>query len=214
METELFNIFDDHKQQIGVATRAEVHRIGYWHETFHCWFVAREDGEDFLYMQIRSDHKKDYPSLFDITAAGHLLAHETVQDGVREVREEIGINVSIDELVSLGDLDYCVTRDELIDREIAHVYLYESDLTFDDFTLQIEEVSGMLKVRFKEFEALWRNLQDEIFVEGFSVDQLGSRVFFVENAGKERFVPHEQSYYEAVLDLIKAYLLASRSKLS
>jgi hypothetical protein len=62
METEQLKIFDENRNPIGVASREDVHRLGYWHETFHCWFV-------------------------DITAAGHLMADESVEDGVREIKE-------------------------------------------------------------------------------------------------------------------------------
>ncbi|MCR8632040.1 NUDIX hydrolase [Paenibacillus radicis (ex Xue et al. 2023)] len=191
---------------MGVATRSEVHKIGYWHETFHCWFIYKEAGQDYIYLQIRSDTKKDYPSLFDITAAGHILAHETIEDGVREVREEIGINVSITELISLGVINYCVKRKELIDKELAHVYLFESKNSFDDFTLQKEEVSGIIKANFNEFHSLWKNDIDEINIEGFVIDELGNRVCFDENVGKDRFVPHEESYYDKVLSLIYSHL--------
>lgn len=102
METELIKIFDDDGTSIGVATREEVHKKGYWHETFHCWFISREKGVDYLFFQLRSKEKKDYPNLLDIAAAGHILAHETVKDGIKEVNEEIGIDVTWDELISLG----------------------------------------------------------------------------------------------------------------
>lgn len=90
MELELLKIFGDDRNQIGVASRKDVHRLGYWHEAFHCWFVSNEKGIDYIYLQLRSNSKKDYPNLLDITAAGHLLANETVRDGVREIKEEIG----------------------------------------------------------------------------------------------------------------------------
>ncbi|WP_345893255.1 NUDIX hydrolase [Ferdinandcohnia quinoae] len=107
MGNEYFKIFDDDRNEIGVASRSDVHRLGHWHETFHCWFVTKDEGTDYLLLQLRSDTKQDYPNLFDITAAGHLLADETVQDGVREIKEEIGIDVSYTDLVSLGIIDYC-----------------------------------------------------------------------------------------------------------
>ncbi|MFD0710518.1 NUDIX domain-containing protein [Paenibacillus sp. GCM10027626] len=208
MENELLQIFDENHRPIGTATRSEVHKAGYWHETFHCWFISREAGEAYIFLQIRSDLKKDYPSLYDITAAGHILAHETIADGVREVREEIGIDVTINDLVSLGVMNYCVLSEEIRDKELAHVFLYETNntLTFDDFTLQKEEVAGMIRVNLKDFFALWNHVQEEVRVEGFVIDEAGEKVFFSENAGKDRFVPHEQAYYEHVLEAILVYL--------
>lgn len=92
MDTERLNIFDKKRVHIGTATRGEVHRRGYWHESIHCWFVSREEDDDYIFLQLRSEHKKDYPNLQDIT--GYLLAHETIADGIREVKEETGIEVS------------------------------------------------------------------------------------------------------------------------
>lgn len=97
--SERLKIFDEDRFQIGIATRDEVHRFGFWHETFHCWFVSEEAGTYYIYLQLRSATKKDYPNLLDITAAGHLLADETVQDGIREIKEEIGIDLTIEDLI-------------------------------------------------------------------------------------------------------------------
>ncbi|WP_408006232.1 hypothetical protein ACJROX_16110 [Pseudalkalibacillus sp. A8] len=44
MESELLNIYDDDRKLLGVATREEVHRLGYWHDTFHCWLISSNDG--------------------------------------------------------------------------------------------------------------------------------------------------------------------------
>jgi isopentenyldiphosphate isomerase len=124
LETELIKTFDENGKETGVATREEVHKKGHWHETFHCWFVSREQEKDYIFFQLRSDIKKDYPNLFDITAAGHILAHESIQAGVREVTEEVGIHVSFLDLVPLGVIKYRIEREDLIDNEIAYVFLY------------------------------------------------------------------------------------------
>jgi isopentenyldiphosphate isomerase len=203
MENEMLKIFDQNRHQIGTATREEVHRLGHWHEAFHCWFVNREEGIDYIYLQLRSDMKKDYPNLLDITAAGHLLAQETVLDGIREIKEEIGIDVSIDELESVGVLNYCVVKENFIDKELANVFLYRYNNTFEEFTLQKEEVSGMLKAEFDDFYELWIGDLKKISVKGFKIDRGGNRVLVDKIVERSQFVPHGISFYQSVVKLIK-----------
>ncbi|HZG15843.1 MAG TPA: NUDIX domain-containing protein [Candidatus Bathyarchaeia archaeon] len=206
MELELLNIFDQDRNHVGVATRGEVHRIGHWHEVFHCWFVGREDERDYIYLQLRSPLKKDYPNLLDITAAGHLLADETVQDGVREIQEELGIDVAFEELVSLGILDYCVINEKMIDKEFSHVFLYEYHGTFDDFCLQKEEVSGIVRVMFDEFCELLTGTKEEIRITGFTTNENKEKTWIDTVVGKSKFVTHDPSYYQNVITLIGWHL--------
>ncbi|MFF5397152.1 NUDIX domain-containing protein [Peribacillus butanolivorans] len=206
MENEMLKVFNADRKQIGVATREEVHKIGYWHEVFHCWFVSREAGVDYLYLQHRCAMKKDYPNLLDITAAGHLLAHETIYDGVREIKEEIGIDVSFTELVPLGIIEYHVTKENFIDKELANVFLYESTQCFSDFTLQKEEVSGMVKVELDDFEGLWDGTKEEVNIQGFEINQDDHRMMIDQYVGRDKFVPHDISYYKSIIRLIRENL--------
>ncbi|TDL80561.1 NUDIX hydrolase [Peribacillus frigoritolerans] len=203
MEQEVLRIFDENQNPIGTASRAEVHKIGHWHETFHCWFAGIENDRVYLYFQLRSKEKKDYPNLFDITAAGHILAHETIEDGTREVEEEIGIHVSFSELVLLDVMKYCVSQTDLNDNEIAHVYFYPFNLSFEAFTLQKEEVSGMVRADLHSFRELISSRRSSLLVEGFEVDQDDTRRTIQTEVDKTGFVPHEDAYYERVLDLIE-----------
>ncbi|WP_107840072.1 NUDIX hydrolase [Metasolibacillus meyeri] len=104
MDSELLKVFDRNGAHIGTATRAEVHSKGLWHETFHCWFVSKEKNNYFLHFQLRSAEKRDYPNLLDISAAGHINAAESVVDGIREVYEELGVDVAIEDLIYIGTL--------------------------------------------------------------------------------------------------------------
>ncbi|GLB61882.1 NUDIX hydrolase [Cytobacillus sp. NCCP-133] len=162
METELLNIFDEGRKQIGVASREEVHKKGYWHETFHCWFIQRDNDKNYIYFQNRSKDKKDYPDLLDITAAGHLLSHESVMDGIREVEEELGISVAFEELVPLGVIDYSAEKKNFIDKELAHVFLYRCHHLLDEFYPQLEEVSGIVRIPLEDFYELWFNGKESI----------------------------------------------------
>jgi len=210
MNSELINIFNEQREPIGVATREDVHTYGYWHEVFHCWFLSQTDNTDYIYLQLRSDNKKDYPNLLDITAAGHLLCNETVEDGIREIKEEIGIDVSHSELISLGIFDYIVARDAFIDKELAHVYVHRFSGSFDEFTLQIEEVSGIFIARFSDFYELWMNRKQEIDIQGFVLDGEGNRIYTNKAVGKEQFVPHEEAFYQVIVDRMKEILEDNR----
>lgn len=201
-EQEKLKIFNEQGNQIGVATREEVHKSGYWHEAFHCWFVQKENDVHYVYLQLRSKDKKDYPNLLDITAAGHLLANETVEDGVREIKEEIGIDVSFDSITSLETIKYCATKENFIDNELAHVYMYQFNRSFDDFVLQKEEVSGMVRTELTNFYQLWLREIEEVRVEGFEIMEDGEKVLVDKMVTKEMFVPHEQEYYKMVLNLM------------
>ncbi|MGF6949082.1 isopentenyldiphosphate isomerase [Neobacillus sp. B4I6] len=203
MENEQLKIFDEYRNQIGVATRADVHRLGYWQEAFHCWFISKEKGADYLYLQLRSDTKKDYPNLLDITAAGHLLDNETVQEGVREIKEEVGIDISFQELIPLGIIAYCVIEENFIDKELANVFLYKSEKSFDDFTLQEEEVAGIVKVEFNHFVELWFGERETIRIRGFKIKQDGNKTLIDENVGRDKFVPHQLKFYKTVIQRIK-----------
>ncbi|MFP7485068.1 NUDIX hydrolase [Priestia filamentosa] len=199
MKEEYLKIFDENQVHIGEKTRDEVHKKGYWHETFHCWFVSEYEGEIYLYFQIRSKEKKDYPNLLDITAAGHLLAHETVMDGIREVEEELGVEVAFNNLLSLGVIPYSVTLPHFIDKELAHVFVYKTQHTFEGYTLQQEEVSGLVRAKLSSVVELWLGQTDSIDVEGFQIHQKGEKTPINKAFYWEEFVQHKPFYYERII---------------
>lgn len=104
-----------------------------------------------------------------------MLADETVEDGVREIKEELGIDVAFEKLIKLGVVDYSVVQEDFIDKELANVFLYKSTNDLDDFTLQVEEVSGIVKATFFDFSQLWFGAVDEIEISGFEIKDDGKK---------------------------------------
>lgn len=76
--TERVAIFDENYNKIGEALRDEVHACGYWHAVFHCWVIEKWNNEWLIYLQLRSEHKKDYLSQFDISAASFVVLDNRV----------------------------------------------------------------------------------------------------------------------------------------
>ena len=125
MVVERLKVFDENYRYVCDETREKVHKKGLWHETFHCWLV---DGTN-VFIQKRSATKKDFPSLYDITAAGHLMANEEIMDGIREIEEELGIEVDPLKLKRMGVVRDVITLPGFIDKEFANVFLYTSNFS-------------------------------------------------------------------------------------
>ena len=206
LQVESLKIFDEFGNHIGEATRDEVHKNGFWHETFHCWLMSIENGIPMIYFQKRSQTKKDFPNLLDITAAGHLLSHETVSDGIREVHEELGIEVNIEEVLPLGIVKNSINLQNFHDHELSHVFLLKRNEPFTKFNLQKEEVSGIVKANFNEYYDFAYGLSESIEVEGFEVNEQNEKITVRKTVNKEHFVIHENNYLFSVLELLKQHV--------
>lgn len=168
---ELFDIYDEDGSRLGTAERKEVHERGYWHHTFHCWIARRTaDGGTNVLFQRRASGKDTNPGCFDITAAGHLEAGETPADAVRELKEELGLDVPFGELIPFGTVreTACGEIDGLPyrDNEISHVFGLFTDKALDEFRLQEEEVAGLFEADAHELVALMEGRIERLAVRG------------------------------------------------
>lgn len=207
MSNELLKAFDADGSYKGTYSRDEVHEKGFWHETFHCWFICKENDKHYILFQLRSNQKKDYPNKLDITAAGHLSADERVSDGIREVHEELDVKIALSALISIGTIPDQIIQKDIIDREFAHVFVYIiPDGVHHEYEFQTEEVSGIMKVELDAFEQLWLNHKDYVLAQGILLDGDLKKVSVEKTYCKEDFVPHENSYILEVLRKFKDVL--------
>lgn len=155
---ERIDILDPSGEQTGrVAWKSEAHRLGLWHRCFHCWIVSPEMpfGGPYLFVQRRAPGKETWPDRLDVTVAGHLGAgEETLEGGLREVEEELGLLVKPEELVLLGTRRVELQIPAGIDREFHEVFLLVRSLHPEDLRLQEEEVAAVLRLRLDDTEAL------------------------------------------------------------
>ena len=189
-------VFDDKHQKVGENTRAIAHQKGLWHETFHCWFVQKMNGVPHLYFQLRSNLKKDFPGLLDITAAGHLLACEKVSDGIREVKEELGVDLSMEDLKSIGIFKDSIVQRDFIDNEFAHTYVYMIERTSPSFRLQEEEVSAIYSAPIADVISLFEREVEHISLHCIHSNFTKNSML---NVKTDDFVPHSQEYMGSVL---------------
>jgi 16S rRNA (adenine1518-N6/adenine1519-N6)-dimethyltransferase len=97
---EAFPVVDQHDQVTGAVARSQVHANNLLHRAVHM-LIFNSAGEIFL--QLRSRWKDRHPLAWDSSAAGHVSAGEEYdQSAARELREELGIDTSLEKVAKLS----------------------------------------------------------------------------------------------------------------
>ncbi|MBR9847461.1 MAG: NUDIX domain-containing protein, partial [Algicola sp.] len=121
--------------------------------TAHVWCYTLNG--DIL-LQQRAASKAICPLLWDVSVAGHIDAGETPeQASVREAKEEIGIDLSEDQLLKIGVFKcFQSYPDGITDNEFHNTFIAEIDSDIEDLQPQKEEVEALKFVSVSEFEML------------------------------------------------------------
>nr|WP_202113131.1 NUDIX domain-containing protein [Paenibacillus sp. MMS18-CY102] len=195
-------------QLLGQATRAQTHALGHWHQTFHCWLTHRQGDDRFVRFQLRQLTKDTNPGHYDITAAGHLSAGETLAHAVRELEEELGVIVPFTSLHPLmqwrEQAEGEVNGQPFIDRELSHVFGLVCDLPLTSFKLQAEEVSGIYEAKLEEMADLFEGKLAEIEAAGAELDAAGHLMPTVRTVTATQFVPRDSQYYIDIFNKLRS----------
>ena len=159
---ELVDILDEQGTFTGkTAMKSEAHLLGLFHSAIHVWCYSMKGK---VLLQQRSSQKKTYPLKWDVSVAGHIGAGESPEVGaIREVKEEIGVSISDNELEKI-EIFKLERRHSptLWDREFIHTYLCVLDENVA-LTKQESEVHALQWMTLAEFENRI-NKQNSLFV--------------------------------------------------
>ena len=191
---EMLLIYDDKLNELGVELRSEIHSKGLLHQVVHCWIISKIEKEIWIYFQQRSYDKKDFPGLYDISAAGHVdIGEEAEVAAIRETQEEIGIVINPKKLKFIGSIREEMQLDNFFNNEICNVYLYSVENP--NFELG-HEVEKMVKVSFSEFKK-WI-LEGAKNIVALSIDGK-SKI----KINSHDFCPHKNEYLKFIVDFME-----------
>ena len=137
---EYFDVLNENGEYTGeIATREECHEKGLWHRAVY-GIIFNKNGDVLL--QKRSKNKKLWPGLWDITAGGHVLAGEFgYQALIREIKEELDIDVTKNEIMYLVGSTSSNIKGNIINNHFNECYIVNKDVDISKIKLQEEEVS-------------------------------------------------------------------------
>lgn len=177
---EFVDILDSEGKFTGkTALKSDAHENGWFHPTVHIWFFTA-DGS--VLIQQRAKDKDTHPLLWDVSVAGHVSAGEKIEDAaVREVREEIGLDIIIDNLRKIAVFKAVHEHSEdLVDCEFHHVFLCRLQVSLDKLEKQESEVADLQLVPLIQF---------------------AQETWGLANTGK--YVPHGTEYFKTIIQAIK-----------
>jgi isopentenyldiphosphate isomerase/GNAT superfamily N-acetyltransferase len=129
---ELWNIYDQYRHKTGrIHERGQEMKERDYHLVVHVWMV--NDNGEFL-IQKRQPWKKGWSGMWDCAAAGSaILGDSSEQAAVREVKEELGIDLNISDGERLFTVKFACGFDD--------IWLVRQNVAIEDLHLQEEEVA-------------------------------------------------------------------------
>jgi isopentenyldiphosphate isomerase len=176
MADEYLDIYNCKGLHLGKESRKLIHQKGMWHKTFHCWIIFKNDvGEDCVLMQKRGANKSSAPNKLDSSVAGHYEAGEAIMGGIREFKEETGLDIDSKDLIPLGiRVSVSDYRESDINKELQEVFFIKKTVPLESLTLPVDEVAGMVELPVDRCIELFDHQIDHFFARGVFNDDASS----------------------------------------
>jgi len=156
---EFIDIFDKEGNLLGYCEKSNVHKLGYYHKVFGCLIYNNKKNKVFLQLKNPNHNKVNKKPLLEITAGGHLMSGETVKNGVREIKEETGLDVEYDKLTFIEErtCNKTISKDYKIN-EFQYYYAVDLNIDVEEFkNYDPEEVIGFVEVDIHDLLKLLKN---------------------------------------------------------
>lgn len=204
---ELLEVYDQDGSPTGEAkARGTIHLEGHWHLAFFCW-IARPGARGVeLLLQHRAARKDVWPLRFDASAAGHVRFGESLAEAAREVREELGIQVELSDMIGLGrhrqQHDHA---NGLIDREHHALHLLTPGPADAEYRPDPCEVAGLAWIDADDLLGLVEGRLGEATARYRAVD--ASPDAFVERTLRPAdLVPYADAYHRRLIGEIRRHV--------
>ena len=161
---EQIDIYNDNHEFIGVCDKNLAHKLGMWHEVFTCQFINLKKKTAIFQIKNHNHNNIHDKDLIEITVGGHYKSGEKISDGVREIKEESGLEVDFNELKYLGVRQVSTTvNPNYIVREFQHIYFYFTDKDAFELTSVDDEVTEFIEFDIDELIELLLQKREFIF---------------------------------------------------
>jgi isopentenyldiphosphate isomerase len=171
--SEILDVVNDRDEVIGTAERDEVHRIGLvCRLAYVCFYTVDKE----IILQKRSLTKKNDPGKLTTAVSGHVASGQDYLDAaVRETLEETGVEVTADDLTSLGVVRADYVQGNYLSNAMRGLFAYQFNGNIDDLKVEEGDGAGFVSLTIDELEQQLDSDPDKFAT--ILTDQVGRDLF-------------------------------------
>ena len=178
-----------------------------WIGSFNLWVIQNEPIPAIVY-QIRSPKSSWAPMKLDVTSGGHYRAGEVLQDGLREVEEELGKSYQFSKLTYLGrKIHLGYDEKKRLRHNIVDISFIIDNSALTNFTLQKEEVYGLCVCPIEELLKVHTNKNYNFTVNGIDADHKNIQI----KVTQDSFPYNWDNYHYKIALLAERFLEGKRN---
>ena len=155
---ELLDVYNDRNEPLNIKIpRNLVHENGLWHRKFVCIIVDEKEKSVLFQRQYKKESNEfSRPQFLNLSIGGHLVSGEKIEDGIRELHEESGLNyVEFKDLKFLGIRQSSFSLEKnskkFINNEFQYIFIYKGIFNENSFNINNKEESkGFVSIKIND----------------------------------------------------------------
>ncbi len=148
---EFIDVYNENHEYLGICEKGLVHKLGLWHKVFNGIIVNKENKSVIFQIKNAKHNQVHNMDKIDISVGGHYQAGENPEDGIREIKEESGIEIEWKDLIYLGERQVSiVVKEDYIVREFQKIFIIPYNGSVTDMKCKNDEVIGFIEFKISD----------------------------------------------------------------
>ena len=176
---DILKIYDQDLNNIGRATREEVHTQGLLHQVAHVWMFQPKEDDTYIMIQKRALDRELYPGKYDLIQTTHFDPDESYEEAIVDSLEYYrGLKKSKEDIIHVGSTHQQIDAGDYHDNALVQVFaIFTAKALFI-----MPDTEEIVKVRFEDFRQLIHGKQNTIKL--YSLDDVYLKEKDISNIGK------------------------------
>lgn len=194
---DILKIYDQDLNNIGRATREEVHTQGLLHQVAHVWMFQPKEDDTYIMIQKRALDRELYPSKYDLIQTTHFDPDESYEEAIVDSLQYYrGLKKSKEDIIHVGSTHQQIDVGDYHDNALVQVFaIFTAKALFI-----MPDTEEIVKVRFEDFRQLIHGKQntiklyslDDVYLKESSADEWWLR--------KDEFVDVVEPYIDSRIE--------------